>query len=213
MKGKYNDSPIHNLCYRMHNEFEYYMTFKDEIYVERGYNEIDDLLMMILLNNGCKSSDKKPHYLMINIIPNEYQICFITGMIGNDANEYYDFLIFNGMKVLVIFLDYFNNIIDKYVDEDDPLYQLKISIGNSVYYDAIKKIVEVFYLTSEPMPGGLLTTSMATTQRWNQSIIAIDILNIFKPIDENDVSDIPIEDIEKILDGNIKLQLYGIRTM
>jgi hypothetical protein len=63
------------------------------------------------------------------------------------------------------------------------------------------------------MPGGLLTTTMASIQRWNQSIIAIKILNIFKPVDENDVSDIPIEDIKNILEGNIELQLYGIRTM
>lgn len=213
MKGKYADSSIHNLYYRMYDEFRYYNVFRDKISVERGYYDIDELLMAILLNNGCKSSDKNLCYIYYDIIPDEYQIYFVTGMMGNDANEYYDFLIFNSMKVLIIFLDYFGEIFDGYIADNDSLYQLKASIGNSVYYDAIKKIVEVFYLTSEPMPGGLLTTAMTTTQRWNQAIIAIKILNIFKPVDENDVSDIPMEDIEKILDGNIKLQLYGIRTM
>ena len=117
------------------------------------------------------------------------------------------------MKFLIVFIDYFNFIKKEDINENDPLYELKITIGNSIYYDAIKKIVEVFYLTSEPIPGGLLTTTMATTQRWNQAIIAINIINNFKPVDENDVSDIPMEDIKNILNGNIKLQLYGIRTM
>ena len=116
-------------------------------------------------------------------------------------------------KILIIFIDYFNIITDDSIDKHDPLYELKIAMGNSIYYDAIKKIVEVFYLTSEPMPGGLLTTTMATTQRWNQAIIAINILNEFKPVDENDVSDISMSDIKKILNGKINLQLYGIRTI
>ena len=76
-----------------------------------------------------------------------------------------------------------------------------------------KKIVEVFYLTFEGIHGGLLTTAMYTTRRWNGSIIAIHILDYFKSVDDNDVSDISMEDINKILDGNIKLQLYGIRNM
>lgn len=176
------------------------------------FDKLDDVLKLILLNDGCKVSDSE-QYQSMHVISNDYRVCFITNMIGNDANEYYDFLIFNGMKILIVFLDYFNIVKDGDIDKDDPLYELKTSMGNSVYYDAIKRIVEVFYLTSEPTPGGLLTTAMVTTQRWNQAIIAIHILNYFKPVDENDVSDIAMEDVKKILNNDIKLQLYGIRTM
>lgn len=207
MQGKYDENPVYNL-YRSLNK-----TLANKVIT---CEQIDPILNLILLNNGCKVPDNshvKQYQSYYDIIPNEYKVCFITGMTGNDANEYYDFLIFNGAKILVIFLDYFRDISYGTYDSQDPMVNLKIAMGNSVYYDAIKKIVEVFYLTSEPMPGGLLTTAMATTQRWNQAIIAIHILNEFKPIDENDVSDIPMEDIKKILDGNINLQLYGIRTM
>lgn len=207
MLGKYDENPIYNL-YRLLNTA---LTSK-----LIGSSEIDPILKLILLNNGCKIYDDRYNHVYqacYDIIPNEYKVCFIIGMTGNDANEYYDFLIFNGIKTLVVFLDYFRDISYGTYNAQDPMVNLKIAMGNSVYYDAIKKIVEVFYLTSEPMPGGLLTTAMVTTQRWNQAIIAIHILNEFKPIDENDVCDIPMEDIKKILEGNIQLQLYGIRTM
>lgn len=175
---------------------------------------IDDVLKAILLNNGCKTRPESiPFQTTYDLIPGEYKLCFVTNMIGNDANEYYDFLNFNGMKYLVIFLDYFNIITEESIDANDPMHGLKIAMGNSIYYDAIKKIVEIYYLTSEPVPHGLLTTVMATTQRWNQSIIAIHILNKFKPVDDNDVSDISVEDIKKILEGDVYAQLYGVRTM
>lgn len=204
MQGKYEENPIYTLYNILLD------TFVKFPHINNGY-ELDPLLKIILLNNGCKISENEPQWQYVYDVTDDYKVYFITGMIGNDANEYYDFLIFNGMKVLVIFKDYFNFIRDEDINEEDPMYQLKLTMGNSIYYDALKRIVEVFYLTSEPMPGGLLKTSMHTTQRWNQSIIAIHILNNFKAVDENDVSDIPMEDVSKILNGNIKLQLYGIR--
>lgn len=205
MTGKYDENPI----YRLYEVLDWKFT-DPEI---ESWDDLDNILKLILLNNGCKISTDNQYQSMHNINFDDYRVCFITGMLGNDANEYYDFLIFNGMKILVIFIDYFNIIKSGDIREDDSLYELKIVMGNSVYYDAIKKIVEIFYLTSEPMPGGLLTTTMATIQRWNQAIIAIHILNKFKPVDENDVSDIPMKDVKKILENNIQLQLYGIRTI
>ena len=213
MQGRFDFNPICELGRILYIEFKHYKQFGYNLPHECGYNEIDPIIKLILLNNGCKiSSDSKQFQLVKDIIDDEYKLYFITGMIGNDANEYYDFVTFNGTKILIVFIDYFNFITDEFEDKDNPLYELKKSMGNSVYYDAIKKIVEVFYLTLEPMSGGLLTTAMATTQRWNQAIIAIKILNIFKPIDENDVCDMPKTDIENILNGNFNIKLCGIRT-
>lgn len=208
MQGKYEENPIF-ILYDLLNT-----TLGRKVVT--NCIKIDPLIELMLLNNGCKvpeHTNVNAYQASYDIIPNEYKVYFISGMIGNDVNDYYDFLSFNGLKILVIFLDYFHDITYGTYDSRDPMVDLKVAMGNSVYYDAIKKIVEVFYLTSEPTPGGLLATTMAATQRWNQAIIAIHILNSFKPIDENDVSDISMEDIKKILDGNIKLQLYGIRTM
>jgi hypothetical protein len=218
MQGKYDNNPIFDLYSIMHNELLHH-TIPEAAIIEREYEEVDDIFKLILLNNGCKiSKHNTPKQTTVDIIDDEYRLCFITNMLGNDSNEYYDFIIFNGMKYLIIFLEYFDILTEEeynkfYNDNNNPAGQFKAMVGNSPYYDSIKKIVEVFYLTSEPMPGGLLTTAMATTQRWNQAIIAIHILNVYKPVDENDVSDIHMEDIKKILDGNIELQLYGIRTM
>ena len=207
MIGKYGYNPIQILYDELFKEFTSSNTLEE-------YNDLDDILKLILLNNGCKiDPDSKQHQIIKGIIPDEYEIRFVTGMIGNDVNEYYDFVIFNGKKILVIFKDYFQFVNVNDLDENDPMYDFKMSMGNSIYYDAIKKIVEVFYLTSEPMPGGLLTTSMATVQRWNQAIIAINIINSFKPVDDNDVLDIPINEVKEILNKDIKLQLYGIRMI
>ena len=68
-------------------------------------------------------------------------------------------LIFNGKKILVIFSDYFRDIYDGTIAENDPMWKLKVSMGNSIYYDAIKKIVEVFYLTFETSHSRLLSMS------------------------------------------------------
>lgn len=212
MQGKYENNPINELANSIRTELNYHMLFKNELVDMRGYKELENILKLILINNGCKlSEDSNQYEYTYDIIKDEYQLCFITGMIGNDANEYYDFIIFHGMKILIIFIDYFNII--ENIDKEDQMHDLKNAMGNSVYYDAIKKIVEVFYLTSEPNPGGLLTTAMCTTQRWNCSIIAIHTLNDYKDIDDNDVSDIPIEEVKRISEGNMQLQLYGIRVM
>lgn len=213
MIAKHKENPVYLLYDKLFEILKFNIENDNKEY---NYREIDRLTKNILLNNGCRiPSDNSEQYIVSTdtIIPNEYVVYFIKGMIGNNANEYYDFLISNGMKVLVIFLDYFDIVKNDSINNNDPLYELKINMGNSVYYDAIKRIVEVFYLTSEPIPSGLLTTAMATNQRWNQAIIAIHILNYFKPVDENDVSDIAMEDVKKILNTDIKLQLYGIRTM
>jgi len=206
MKGKYGFNPIEIFYDELLKGFTYYN-------IDTDYEEIDNILKLILLNNGCKEDPNSNQYQKISdIIVDEYEVRFITGMVGNDATECYDFLIFNGKKVLVIFVDYFNFLTENEPEETDP-YKLKIIIGNSIYYDAIRKIVEVFYLTTEPMPGGLLTTAMATIQRWNQAIIAIHILNHFKPVDDIDVCDIPINEVNDILNKDIKIQLYGIRNI
>lgn len=205
MRGKYDNNPIDTLFDTLKTNFT--------VTSRLNYNEIDPMLRYILLNNGCKESDGiMPIQKNIAIIE-DYEVCFVMGMIGNDANEFYDFLVFNGKKFLIIFIDYFNFVKEEDLNKEDQMHELKVLMGNSVYYDAIKRIVEVFYLTSEPMPGGLLTTAMATTQRWNQAIIAIHIINYFKRVDENDVSDISMEDVNLILNGSTRLSLYGIRTM
>jgi hypothetical protein len=215
MIGKYDENPVQLLYNYLNTEISDFVDNNYSVIKDNGYKDIDKIINLILINNGCKMI---PNYNILQkvepIINSEYNICFITGMLGNDITEYYDFFVFNGTKYLVVFIDYFKitEEINYDIADDDPSYKLKMAMGNSVYYDAIKKIVEVFYLTFEPMPSALLATTMATAHRWNPSIIAIHILDNFKQVDENDVSDMPLKDIRTIADGNIALQLYGIRV-
>lgn len=204
MEGNYEYNPIYKLYIALKTYFKYnHDNNTDE------YCEIDQLLKLILLNNGCKSRPDIDIKQSIYCMNNDYDIYFISGMIGNDINEFYDFIYFNGKKVLIIFIDFFDIKTNEEIKPNSPDFIM----GNSVYYDAIKKIVEVFYITSELNPSGILTSAMATTQKWNKSIIAIHVLNEFKKVDENDVCDISMDDINKILNGNINLLLYGIRVI
>lgn len=215
MIGKYDENPVYTLYHYLYLEINNFVNNDFSASEDSKYKNLDQIIRLILLNNGCKiASNTEVLQKIYPIIESEYNICFITGMLGNDITEYYDFFVFNGTKYLVVFIDYFKitEEINYDIADNDPSYKLKMAMGNSVYYDAIKKIVEVFYLTFEPMPSALLATTMATAHRWNPSIIAIHILDNFKQVDENDVSDMPLKDIRTIADGNIALQLYGIRV-
>lgn len=196
--------------------FKFYYMLKDAIinnlsiepYI--SYDKIDDILKLILMNNGCKAStDNNISCKIYNLIPDEYNICFIKGMIGNDANEYYDYVVFDDMKYLIVFIDYFNNMITR-DSEYDPNTDI---MGNSIYYDALKNIVEIFYVTHYNICNAILRTSFANTMRWNKIIIAINILNSIKTVDDNDVTDVDPEIIKDIVSSNINLSLYGIRVM
>ena len=86
-------------------------------------------------------------------------------------------------------------------------------LAKSTYYDALKNIVEIFYVTHYNICNAILRTSFANTMRWNKIIIAINILNSIKTIDDNDVTDVDPEIIKDIISSNINLSLYGIRVM
>lgn len=207
MQLKYGEDPVYRLYNALDNEI------KNKIICKAKCEPIDPILKYVIENNSCKIADNVPltqsRYNLID--DNEYVIYFIYGALGNDAIEYYDFTIMNGTKILIIFIDYFN-IKTSLPDGDDPSSILAREMGNSVYYDAIKKIVEIFYLTAFPISNGLQATSIMNTMRWNQAIIAIHILNKYLPVTTRDAVDMPMEQIKDILRNNLSLQLYGIRV-
>lgn len=172
---------------------------------------LDHLLECILLNNGCRYTTTGGAEFVYNITDN-YKIHIVAHMKGNDVNEFFDFVMFNGSKHLIIFIDYFKDIITAEELGNLEPDNIKVLMGNSFAIDAIVKIVDVFYATYSPAFSIINATAMGMTQRKNGIIIAIHLMEQYKPVDENDISTIPLNEIRQIAEGNIKLQLYGIKS-
>lgn len=208
MKSKYETEPIYLL-------YEALSKMKGDI-----SEDMDELTYRILMNNGCSASGNIKQ-MICEIVKDEYNVVLIKGMLGNKSNEFYDYIEFGGIKSLIIFADYFEFVtqqeIDNYTYEDrqKPEVALKINMGNSTYYSAIEKIVDIFYLTFSPISNGLLTTAVGTNQRYNRSIIAATIINEYKPIDENDIDDTPLKYMQDVVANKhlLYLKLIGYRSM
>lgn len=196
MFAKYKENPLKNV----------YNTFVDEFTTDKDKVKMDHVLEAILLENGCEFSNKSCMSEYYEIIKDDFYIVFIYNAKANESNDYYDYVQFFGMKYLVIFADYFDFVIDK---KDDDI------LGNSLYYNAIKNIIDicVYVINNGPYPSFLTRTAFYLTDINNRSILAVHILNAIVPVDSNDIDDMDDETIKLILSKNINLQLNGIRNI
>lgn len=178
----------------------------------------DKVLKLILEYNGCAFSDDatfiKQQIGEETSAPMNYSIIYIYGAKGNEVNEYYDYIEFYGHKFLVIFMDYFKEYHKPRASQDeDPL---EFAMGKSVYYDAIKKIVEVFLATTVCMAEinspALAATSTAFNYRYDPTIIAALVLRSTIGFFPEDVSDIDYDELSDILANTTpELLCIGIR--
>lgn len=218
MNAKFDEEPLVDLYKTLREHF------RNNIYhdAELNYNSIDSIIRLILSNNGCGFVNDYVPACEVRII-DDYYIYFIKDAKANDANEFYDYIEFMGSKYLVIFLDYFDNIKTKeYINELSMITEKTIEdtmnelMGNSVYFDAIRKIVDIFIstITTPAIRTNILAASAAANKyRWAGVIIAADIINEFNPITENDISGLPFDKVLDLISKNIGLTLNGIHTM
>lgn len=185
-------------------------------YTSEDWEPLDDIIFSALRNNNCayKESDK-PMCEEFSTNDPDLMILFVNNMLGNDVNEYYDIIECYGVYYLIIFPEYFKDIKTELPDPDDESIKALASkaMGNSVYYDALCKIVRVFImLTYNPVVNlqEFLSTSVAMNLRRAQSIIAIFILDTYREIQQEDIPDVPIADAIKYLEYPLSLLLMGI---
>ena len=210
MLGAYNENPYMELYQVLKDKFVYNPN-------ESVTNIDDDIAFkLILQNNGCSFSDKCLYtHKYLNYTSN-YGICFIHGAMGNTVNEYFDYIEFYGMKYLIIFMDYFKEFgVKKPVTNDEVNDTLNELMGNSVYFDAIKKIVDVFiYTTVNPslMNSFLSTTSAANNYRYMGIFIAAKIIDEKCGLTENDVSIMDYKELKNTIDNmSMNLLMIGIK--
>ena len=159
------------------------------------YINDDEIFKLILWNNGCGFSDDSYYRQEFFETINNYCICFIYKAKG------------------IIFMDYFKDFgkEDK-LKEDDPLGIL----GNSIYFDAIKKLVDVFISTttnSAELMGPFLSSTVASNNyRFMGIFIAAKIIDDKIGLKEEDTYLIKYEDLKKMIDKiPMKLLLSGIK--
>jgi hypothetical protein len=214
---------ILNLC---HTLLMFISREEKYFYAENGCNAIildeeDDIyndLLLVLLNNGCKLSDNMTVIkATVDTRDNAVDLIFIDNSAANDANSFFDYVEINDMKALVIFLDYFSNI----HREGDPEPEDEVTkhfieqFGNSEYYDALKRICDIYLsLISNPIlhMNMLGATAAANMYRWDSSIIAAYVIDKIKPITDADISDMDISIARRYL-TNLELRLKGIRLL
>lgn len=211
-----NDAPLFRLYKSLLEEFKY--GWADNIQNSQHKNiNSDPLLKLILENNGCAFCDNSSFIRWA--IDDEgdgatYFVYFIYAAKANGANDFFDYIEFYGSKNLIIFTDYFKDMIKDRADpEKDPL---EFAMGKSVYFDAIKKIVELFLCTSTPMAEInsplLAATSAANNYRFAGTIIAALVINSICGLTEEDVSEMEYGQLMNMI-TSIKPQflLNGIR--
>lgn len=202
--------PLFELYEVILEEFKWFKNNKDEVwfpYVGKDLND-EAVMKLILGNNGCVFTDKSIIQLStLKSTPN-YVLGFMWDAQGNAVNNYYDYIEFFGTKYLIIFMDYFEN----FFKSEQP----KI-IGRSVYFDAIKKIVDVFISTTTSaaeLMGSLSTTAASNMYRFAGVFIASLIIDELVGLNEDDVSMIAYDDLKDMITNiSPQLLLLGVKYL
>lgn len=210
MKGVFNNNPLLEL----YEVLRAYIGFGENSSI-RSLNNEDAILKLILENNGCAFSDgARYRFKELAYTPN-YTLYFIYGAKGNSVNEFYDYIEIYGMKNLIIFMDYFEDLNKSYNPSNDIDKNLQELMGNSIYFDAIKKIVDVYISTTTnaaELMGSESTTAASNMYRFAGLLIAAKIIDDTIGLTENDVSTIRYEDLRKMLNRPFEIVLLGIRV-
>lgn len=203
--------PLFELYEVILSEFKWFKNNKDEAwfpYIGRTMNTDESVMKLILENNGCAFTDKSIiHLSTLKSTPN-YVLGFMWDARANEVNNYYDYIEFFGTKYLIIFMDYFEN----FFKSEQPEI-----LGRSVYFDAIKKIVDVFISTTTSaaeLMGSLSTTAASNMYRFAGVFIASLIIDEFVGLNEDDVSMIAYNDLKDMITNiSPQLLLLGVKYL
>ncbi len=113
-------------------------------------------------------------------------------------------------------MDYFDKFFEKRVSDDDNSVEgnLKRAMGKSIYFDAIKKIVELFISITSPVTGMLNATAAANNYRYAPIFIAATILDHYVSLREEDVSSMDFNMLNSIIDKiSLDLLLLGVKVI
>ena len=212
MTGIYDENPLKELYLKINNAF---------INSNKLDYGIDTLLRLILENNGCAFADNenKINSYKELIMNGTYTLYFIAGAKGNNINECFDFVEFNGMKYLIIFLDYFKDMKENTHEFSNSIDKEAAEfMGKSIYFNRIVKIVQIFIATISNQAiftPTLSTSAAANIFRYAPDIIAGKIVNnICGELNENDIDGIDYKTLTRFISNEyFDLTLYGVYVL
>ena len=217
------EQPLMEIHDAIKNEFEWYVNNRDKVSMAFGIdiNFDDKILKLILENNGCSFGDNARYHSYTFETITGYNILFIYNAKANEANDFFDYIEYYNNKYLIIFMDYFLDLFTPrkvFEDDESPEARLERIMGKSVYFDALRKIVNVFIASTtsaaELNNGELAATSASAMYRFAGALIAAHILNLYLEdgLTENDVSGVDYNAIYEMIDNiSIEALLLGIR--
>ena len=90
MKAKYDVDPLVRIYNILNEEIKSYLDFVHNPKYGLKYKIIDDIIKLILQSNDCKFSS----YVLAREckISDDYYLYLVSGAIGNDINQYYDYI-------------------------------------------------------------------------------------------------------------------------
>lgn len=205
-----NDNPLNELYTVLHENIKH-----DSNYETKSIDN-EPILKLMLANNGCGFTENCVYRQSFLENTANYGIYYLFGAQANEANGFFDYIEFFGMKYLIIFMDYFKDFYTQPELTDDEVENtLNRLMGKSIYFDALKKIVDVYISTTVPaaeLMGSLSSTSASLNYRYAGVFIAAKILDDEVGLTEDDVSCISYDDIRTALDTlGIPLLTLGIR--
>lgn len=161
--------------------------------------DIPDITRSILIGNGCtvpeKIGDESNGAITLKISDTIELYCIEEG-IGNEENQFIDVMHVFGTTRIVVFLEYFNDILTEEIPEEDQSMEAiaKRTIGNSNYFTAIQYIVSIVCEILQPFRTSNTSFAMCDLFRKAPYLIAGRIINQIKPIDMGlDVSYLPMD--------------------
>ena len=208
MVGFTNNNPLLEL----YNVLRSHIGFQENSTIRKTNDDM--IFKLILENNGCGFTDDSIYRFKMLQYTNNYGIYFVYGAKANDVNEFYDYIEFYGMRYLVVFMDYFKDFGKEYKTIDEIDANLQELMGNSIYFDAIKKIVDVYISTTTSaaeLMGSESTTAASNMYRFAGIFIAAKIIDDTVGLTENDVTTIRYQDLREMINKPIELLLLGIK--
>ena len=223
MKAATDENPLYEFYLEIYNELEW---LKNNINIEafpvgKPINEDSEaLLKLILENNGCAFNDYPVmhEHTLSNV--KDYSLLFIYGGKANEKNDCFDYIEFYNYRYLIVFMDYFYeffNNIESSAGEDDVEGNLNELMGRSVYFDALKKVSDIFISTITPyaeISNTLATTAAANNYRFAGIFIAAKLINDFVGLGQEDQYLIKYTDLMNMLENiPMTLLLNGVKFL
>ena len=166
---------------------------------QQEYKPLDPIVASILRGNACVVLEDAKE-IVDEVEEDRICIYYIKHAMGNDENLFMDVIHLYGLTHVVVFLDYFDNVLDYFPDipehpEEASVEELvALNLGNSNYFTAIQTIVTVICDIIIPFHSNNTSFAMCDTFRKVPSFIAGRIIDFIREFDfDVDASTVPMD--------------------